>query len=61
MAIRRLLKIRKEESRYRMKLEKEVEQELTREEAEDLYNDIKDNPEFVLDILWTALGLRGDI
>ena len=60
MAIKRLLKVKKEESRYREKMEREIH-ELTREEAQVLYNDIRDNPEFVLDILWTALNSRGDI
>ena len=47
--------------KYEGQLTKFLRTRLTKEEAEDLYRDIKDCPEAVLNILWAALNSRGDI
>jgi hypothetical protein len=47
--------------KYQGQLTKFLKTRLTKEEAEDLYRDIKDCPEAVLNILWTALNSRGDV
>ena len=57
MAIKRLLR---KDLKYSNKL-KEISWKLSKEEAQVLYNDIRDNPEYVLSILWAALNSRGDI